>query len=82
VGRLRVEPLLKAILPYLRVKRPNAEKILEFFGQRANRRGHPFSLQDWKLVLKVKELVNSRKAPHIRSRQHLAQFIKELESKT
>lgn len=80
-GHLRVEPLLKAIYPYLRVKKSNAQKVLEFFKQRENRYGHPFSIQDWKLVLEVKELVNSRKAPHIRSRKRLAKFIKELEKK-
>ncbi|GAI73020.1 unnamed protein product, partial [marine sediment metagenome] len=77
-GRLRVEPFLRAILPYLRIKQALALKVLEFW--KGHSRGF-YTIEDWKRILEIKELVNSQKLPHIRSRQHLARFIKELEAK-
>lgn len=80
-GRARVESFLRAIFPYLQIKKKLAQKIFKFYRQREKNLQKSFSIQDWKLVLEVKELVDSHKAPHIRSRQRLAQFIKELERK-
>jgi len=78
-NRLQIEPLLLAILPYLQIKREIAKELLNFY--KSNYRYKPFSIQSWKSVLRMKNLIDSTTPQHIRFRQHLAQFIKELESK-
>ncbi|MBA7706154.1 hypothetical protein ES703_115001 [subsurface metagenome] len=76
-NRLRIQPLLMTISPYLRVKRNLARCILEFY-QLHNGKS-PCSIQTWKKILEIKTLIDGRKPFQIRSRQRLAQFIKELE---
>lgn len=78
-NRLRIQPLLMAIFPYLRVKRNLARCILEFY--QLHNRKTPCSIQTWKKILEIKTLIDGRKPFQIRSRQRLAQFIKELERK-
>lgn len=80
-GRFRIEPLLRDILPYLHIKKEIAEIVLIFYQQREDRFQKKFSIKDWKLVLKNRQLIDSRQKRHIRSRQHLARFIKELETR-
>lgn len=80
-GRFRIESLLKGILPYLQIKQQLAKIALQFYRQREDRFLKKFSLRDWHLVLKNREITNSRHPRDIRSRQRLAQFIKELERK-
>lgn len=78
-SRLRLEPFLKAILPYLQIKRKLAQTVLEFYEARIFQR--PYSIQDWKRILKIRELTNSSRFPQIKRRKFLAHFIKELEKK-
>jgi len=78
-GYFRVESFLRAILPYLRVKRDLAVKILEFY--QMHPRWTKYTAQVWKKVFEARMLVNSGKGFDVKSRQCLAQFIKELESK-
>lgn len=78
-NRPQIESLVRVILPYLRIRREIADKILEFYKLR--HWGKAPSIQDWKRVLATKNLISSSTLSHIRSRQRLAQFIKELERK-
>lgn len=77
--RRRVSVFLKTILPYLRIKKTLAEKILNFYRLHALR--SPYTIEDWKRALEVKRLVNARHAQHIKSREYFARCIKELEVK-
>jgi len=71
-GRARLKPALLAILPYLRVKRPQAEAILEFIDTHET---GIWTEHDWRLVLKVRELTASKKAPHIKQVERLRAWI-------
>jgi len=78
-GRFRMEPFLKTFLPYFRVKREIAKKLLELY-QIHPYRG-PYTIQIWKKILEIRELINYPSPKNVYYREHLARFIKELEFK-
>jgi len=78
-SRLRLEPLLKAILPYLQIKKKRAQVLLEFYEARIFQK--PYSIQDWERILKIRELIDSSRPSQVKRRKFLAQFIKELKKR-
>lgn len=76
-GRLGIEPFLQLLLPYLHVKLEAAQNLLQFLQSRIPFK--PYTLEDWRNVLKIREAVGSRKDADIRSREALRHFIKEQE---
>lgn len=78
-GRLAIEPFLQTLLPYLHVKKKPTKYLLRFL--RSHIPFERYTLRDWKNILKLRETINSHKDAHIRSRQALNYFVKELESK-
>ncbi len=80
-GKERVKGLLTAILPYLIVKRKQAERVIAFIDSRLSRpqgRHQKMIPDEWRLVLQVYELNASRKKPHIESRERLRAFVESL----
>ncbi|GAH70913.1 unnamed protein product [marine sediment metagenome] len=77
-GCFRVEPFLKAILPYLRIKKDLVIKLLELY--EIHPRQTSYTLPIWKKILEIKILINSKKGTSIESRNRIAEFVKELEA--
>ncbi|KKK94331.1 hypothetical protein LCGC14_2683940 [marine sediment metagenome] len=74
-GRGKVKSLLSEIIPYLKIKHIQATVLLEFIELRLQSHSQRYSISELKLVLKVKELNDSRKAPHLASRDRLKKLI-------
>uniref|UniRef100_A0A6M3IDB6 Putative homing endonuclease n=1 Tax=viral metagenome TaxID=1070528 RepID=A0A6M3IDB6_9ZZZZ len=78
-GYWRIKPLLERLLPYLRVKLKVAEAVLEFYQLRdAKESGKPPTKAMWRVALRARKLVNSKRAPHIRLRELLERFVTSL----
>jgi hypothetical protein len=61
VGRFKsLPPVLEALIPYLRLKRKQAEVLLEFVNRRKNR-NEPYSHYDLELIVELFELNGDRK---------------------
>lgn len=78
-GRARIKNLLIELFPYLISKKELANLIIYFINQ--HKSWTPYELENWKIILKVKELIGSLHATHTESFIRLKNYVKNLQEK-
>lgn len=76
-GKNRTKKVLERLLPYLRLKKPQAEVALEYL---RTHREKSLTLRDLKLALKIRFLNHSTRLPAIESRKLIEVMVRTLET--